>query len=220
MRAGSLATALAPSLGSWALRLLGRTLRVRREERAVSALWTARTPVIFVVWHARVLLLPYLYRGAGVRVLISRSRDGELVAGLVRRFGFEVVRASSSRGGARGLRTLARALDDGHSVLVVPDGPRGPSETVKPGVVTLARMTGAPVVPLAFAASREWRARSWDSFRVPKPFARCVVRFGDPVRVSRREPREAPREADESPRKEIEAALREVTWQADEEVRR
>ena len=224
MTAGALATALAPSWGSWALRLLGRTLRVRRDERAVAALWTARAPVIYVVWHARLLLLPYLYRDSGVRVLISRSRDGDLVAGLVRRFGFEVVRGSSSRGGARGLRTLARTLGDGHSVVLVPDGPRGPSETVKRGVVALARMTGAPVVPLAFAASREWRARSWDGFRVPKPFARCVVRFGDPVRVPRREPtqalREAPRKADDSPRKEIEAALREVTWQADEEARR
>jgi lysophospholipid acyltransferase (LPLAT)-like uncharacterized protein len=222
--AGSLATALAPSLGSWALRLLGRTLRVRREERAVSALWAARTPLIYVVWHARLLLLPYLYRDRGLRVLISHSRDGELVAGLVRRFGIVVVRGSSSRGGARGLRTLARAIGDGHSVVLVPDGPRGPSETVKPGVVALARMTGAPVVPLAFAASRQWQARSWDGFRVPKPFARCVVRFGDPVHVPRQQsgkaPKDAFRKADDSPRKEIEAALREVTWQADEETRR
>jgi lysophospholipid acyltransferase (LPLAT)-like uncharacterized protein len=85
-------------------------------------------------------------------------------------------------------------------------------------------MTGAPVVPVAFAASREWRARSWDTFRVPKPFARCVVRFGDPVRLPQQQPKEAPRKAsrkaDDSPRKEIEAALREVTWQADEEARR
>lgn len=216
MRAGSLARALTSSLGACALRLLGCTLRVRREEQAVAALWAARTPVIYVVWHSRLLLLPYLYRGTGVRVLISRSRDGELVAGLVRRFGFVVVRGSSSRGGARGLRALARGLEDGHSVLLVPDGPRGPSETLKPGVVALARMTGAPVVPLAFAASRQWRARSWDGFRVPKPFARCVVRFADPVRVSRHQTRET----DETPRKEIEAALREVTWQADEEARR
>lgn len=216
MIASSLANALAPPLGTWALRLLGRTLHVRREEGAVAALWAARTPAIYVVWHSRLLLLPYLYRDRGLRVLISRSRDGELVARLVHRFGFEVVRGSSTRGGAGGLRTLARALGAGHSVVLVPDGPRGPSETVKPGVVALARIAGAPVVPLALAASAEWRARSWDGFRVPKPFARCVVRFGDPVRVARRHERQA----DEGPRKEIEAALRAVTWQADEEARR
>jgi lysophospholipid acyltransferase (LPLAT)-like uncharacterized protein len=161
-------------------------------------------------------MLPYLYRDRGLRVLVSRSRDGEMIARLVRRFGFVVVRGSSSRGGAEGLRGLARALREGHSVIVVPDGPRGPSETVKPGVVVLARLTGAPVVPMALGASSEWRARSWDGFRVPKPFARCVVRFGGPVRVGR----PAGRRADESPRKEIEAALREVTWRADEEARR
>jgi lysophospholipid acyltransferase (LPLAT)-like uncharacterized protein len=214
--AGALATALVPSLGSWALRLLGRTLRVRREEGPVAALWAARTPVIYVVWHARLLLLPYLYRDRRFRVLISRSRDGELMAGLVRRFGFVVVRGSSTRGGAGGLRALARALAEGHSVVLVPDGPRGPSESVKAGVVTLARISGAPVVPVALAAAAEWRARSWDGFRVPKPFARCIVRFGDPVRVARRQQRET----DESPRKEIEAALRAVTWQADEEAKR
>ena len=209
-------TALAPRLASWALRLLGPTLRVRREETTVAGLWTAGTPVIYVVWHARLLVLPYLYRDRDLRVLISRSRDGERVARLVRRFGFVVVRGSSSKGGAGGLRGLVRALDEGHSVVMVPDGPRGPSETVKPGVVALARMTGAPVVPMALGASSEWRARSWDGFRVPKPFARCVVRFGDPLRVAR----SAGRQADESPRKEIEAALREVTWRADEEARR
>jgi lysophospholipid acyltransferase (LPLAT)-like uncharacterized protein len=213
---GGVGRALVPLLGSWALRLLGGSLRVRREEQTIAPLLAAGTPAIYVVWHARLLLLPYLYRGRALRVLISRSRDGELVAGLVRRFGFVVVRGSSSRGGAGGLRALARALGEGHSVVVVPDGPRGPSETVKMGVVALARITGAPVVPLAVAASAEWRARSWDGFRVPKPFARCVVRFGEPVGVAA----SRERRADEGPRKEIEEALREVTWQADEEMRR
>lgn len=213
--AGSMAWTIGP-LGSWALRLLGATMRTRRDERAVADLLAARAPVIYVVWHARLLLLPYLYRNRGLRVLISRSRDGELMAGLVQRFGFTVVRGSSSRGGASGLRALARALAEGHSVVVVPDGPRGPSESVKPGVVALARLSGAPVVPLALAASAEWRTRSWDGFRVPKPFARCVVRFGEPVRVAS----QPGRAGDESTRKEIEAALREVTWRADEEVRR
>ena len=214
--ANALVTALAPSLGAWALRLLARTLRIRREERAVEPLWASHTPAIYVVWHARLLLLPYLYGHRGARVLISRSRDGDMVARLVRRFGFAVVRGSSSRGGAGGLRGLARALGEGHSVIVVPDGPRGPAETVKPGVVTLARLTGAPVVPLSFAGSAEWRARSWDGFRIPKPFARCVVRFGEPLRLT---PSRDRGDA-EATRKDIEAALREVTWQVDEEAQR
>jgi len=213
--ANAVVAALAPSLGSGTLCLLARTLRIRREEKAAEPLWTSRTPAIYVVWHARLLLLPYLYGHRGARVLISRSRDGEMVARLVRRFGFVVVRGSSSRGGAGGLRGLARALGEGHSVILVPDGPRGPAETVKPGVVTLARMTGAPVVPLAFAASAEWRTRSWDGFRIPKPFARCVVRFGPPLRVTA----SRDRGDNEATRKEIEAALHEVTWQVDEEVR-
>src|SRR5262249_60493325 len=100
--ANALVAPLAPSLGAWALRLLARTLRIRREERAVEPLWASNTPAIYVVWHARLLLLPYLYGRSGARVLISRSRDGEMVARLVRRFGFVVVRGSSSRGGGGG----------------------------------------------------------------------------------------------------------------------
>ena len=207
---------LAPPLGSWALRLLAATLRLRREERAVERLRVAGAPLIYIAWHARLLLLPYLYRQRGLRVLVSRSGDGALVAGLVRRLGFVVVRGSSSRGGAQGLRSLARALAAGHSVVLVPDGPRGPREVLKAGVVTLAKLTGAPVVPSALGASSEWRARSWDEFRIPKPFSRCVMRFGEPILV----PRDADGAGEETARKQIEAALRALTWQVDEEARR
>jgi lysophospholipid acyltransferase (LPLAT)-like uncharacterized protein len=216
MKSAWLRRKLAPAVGSWALRLLAATLRVRREERTVERLWAAGAPVIYVVWHARLLLLPYLYRGRGLRALVSRSEDGAMVSELVRRFGFVTVRGSSSRGGAGGLRSLARALGAGHSVVVVPDGPRGPREVLKPGVVVLARLTGAPVVPAAIAASSEWRARSWDEFRIPKPFSRCVVRFGEPVLV----PRDIGFAEEDTARKDIEAALSAVTWQVDEETRR
>ena len=137
-------------------------------------------------------------------------------AGRTSRFGFITIRGSSSRGGAEGLRSLTRALRKGHSVVVVPDGPRGPREVLKPGVVRLARLTGAHVVPAAFGASSEWRARSWDEFRIPKPFSRCVMRFGEPVLV----PRDIDGAGEETARKEIEAALNAVTGQVDEEARR
>jgi lysophospholipid acyltransferase (LPLAT)-like uncharacterized protein len=216
MKVVRLGRRMAPAAGSWAIRLLATTLRLRREEKTVEPLWAAGVPVIYVAWHARLLLLPYLYRGRGVRALISLSEDGAMVSGLAARFGFVTVRGSSSRGGAEGLRALARAIGEGHSVVLVPDGPRGPREVLKAGVVALARLTGAHVVPLAFAASSEWRVRSWDEFRIPKPFSRCVVRFGEPILV----PREIDAAGEETARKDIEAALNAVTWQVDQETLR
>jgi lysophospholipid acyltransferase (LPLAT)-like uncharacterized protein len=205
----------APVLGAMTVRMLVHTLRIRREEASASALWRAGTPAIYAVWHGRILLLPYLYGWRRARVLASRSRDGELLTRFMARFGLESVRGSSSRGGAEALRLLARSLGEGRDAVVVPDGPRGPRETVKPGIVTLARVSGAPIVPMALGASAEWRLRSWDEFRIPRPFARCVLRFGDPIWV----PGEADRATQEAVRKDVEAALRTLCWQVDEEAR-
>lgn len=210
----SLVLALGPLLGAWLLRLLALTLRIRREEGAAESLWTADTPGIYIVWHGRVLVLPHLYAARHIRVLVSRSRDGELVTRFIRRFGGLTVRGSSSRGGAEALRALAELLRGGWNVLVIPDGPKGPREIVKPGVVVLARLTGAPIVPMAVGASAEWRVRSWDEFRIPKPFARCVVRFGDPIRI----PRALDRAGEETARKEVEAALHALQWRTDREA--
>jgi lysophospholipid acyltransferase (LPLAT)-like uncharacterized protein len=201
-------------LGIAALRLLASTCAVRFAEGDAGARWRAGTPFVFATWHSRVLLLPYLYRGRRLRVLTSRSRDGELVARLCTRMGLEVVRGSSSRGGAEALRALARSLAEGMSVMVVPDGPRGPREIVKPGVVTLAALSGAAIVPVALGASAEWRLRSWDGFRIPRPFARCVMRFAEPIAVAR----DADRAAREASRKEVEAALHAVGGRADAEA--
>ena len=214
MRPPSFVVALAPPLGAAALRLLTASCRVRFVEGRAGERWRAGTPFIFATWHSRVLLLPALYRGRGLRVLISRSRDGEMIARLCARFHLDVARGSSSRGGAEALRALARALAAGTSVVIVPDGPRGPSEVVKPGLVALAALSGVAVVPVAVGASSEWRLDSWDGFRVPRPFARCVVRFGEPITV----PRGADSDAREVIRKEIEAALHAVAGAADLEA--
>ena len=210
-----LALAVGPALGATALRALALTLHVRREEAAVMPCWTARAPVIYAVWHGRILLLPLFYGRRGSHALASRSRDGELVARWISRFGLVPVRGSSTRGGGEALRQLARVLRQGGEVVVVPDGPTGPREVLKAGVIALARLSGAPIVPTAVGASREWRLRSWDEFRIPKPFARCVIRFGEPIRV----PADGDRAALEAARKDVESALRSLTWQVDEEAR-
>jgi hypothetical protein len=157
-------------------------------------------------------MLPYFYGRRRVYALTSRSRDGEVLSRFVQGFGVRVVRGSSSRGGARALRTLARLVrEEGAEVLVVPDGPRGPRHVAQPGAVLLARMTGAPVVPVSFAAAPRTVLRSWDAFLVPHPFARAVAVFGHPIQV----PPDADRDLLERKRGELEAALHEITSAAD-----
>jgi lysophospholipid acyltransferase (LPLAT)-like uncharacterized protein len=209
--------ALVPRLGRWATVLLTRTLRVEVvDEQYAGALWARRNPIIYAIWHGRILILPVLYgKSRRVSVMASRHRDGELVTRFVRGFGFEVVRGSTTRGGSEALRRLARLLRDGAEVAVVPDGPRGPSEVAQPGVIALARLTGAPIVPVSVGASRAWRLRSWDTFLIPKPFARVAVCFGVPLFV----PPGTDRVGQEALRKELEESLREITWRADARAR-
>ncbi len=207
---------LVPPVAAVAVRALGATLRLTEEGvESMQALWTARRPLIYAVWHGRLLMIPWLNQRLGrtrgaraARVLTSRSRDGELVARWVRHFGLSVVRGSSSRGGAEALRALATAVRNGQDVAVVPDGPRGPRERLQAGLVVLAAVTGAPVVPLGFAARPARRLASWDRFLVPLPFARAAVVFGTVATV--------PRGADrETARADLERALREATATAD-----
>lgn len=175
------------------VRMLGATLRVRVSgiER-VLPYWQAGRPLIYVVWHGRMLLAPWmsarLVRTHGaprVSVLASRSRDGERLARYVARFGLGAVRGSSSRGGVSALRGLIAAVRGGGDVALVPDGPRGPQGRLQPGVVLLAALTGAPVVPFAMAARPARRLGSWDALLVPFPFARCALVLGEPLAVGR-----------------------------------
>jgi hypothetical protein len=213
--------ALVPHVAAGLVRLLGPTLRLRISGlEPLLPLWAGRRPLIYVVWHGRILMLPWLNgrlrRSHGVRaprVLASRSRDGEMVARFSAAFGLRAVRGSSSRGGALGLRALAKAVRAGEDVALVPDGPRGPAHELQPGVVTLATMTAAPVVPLAFAAYPARRLRSWDRFLVPLPFARCAAVFGAPLTFEAGADRELAR-------KTLQSALDDATAEAERLVAR
>lgn len=217
MRPGrALLDVVTPPLVAAVVRALTATVRLRVEGAdALAPLWQADRPLIYVVWHGRILMIPWvsarLRRTRSARpvaILASQSRDGEIVTRYARRFGLRAVRGSSSRGSVAGLRQLAAAVREGEDVAIVPDGPRGPQRHLQPGVVTLAALTGAPVVPVAFAARPARRLRTWDEFLIPLPFARCAVVFGEPVRVGRDADREVTR-------KELERALDEVTTTAD-----
>jgi lysophospholipid acyltransferase (LPLAT)-like uncharacterized protein len=120
-------------------------------------------------------------RGAA---LISASRDGEILADLVERFGFEVVRGSTSRKGASAIRQLAEVIAHGQDVVITPDGPRGPPYELGQGIIYLAQQSGAQVVPLNLEYSSCWRVKSWDRFILPTPFSKVRVIIGRPHRVA------------------------------------
>ena len=165
-------------------------------------------PMIWVFWHNRILPMPIAnrkrLRHRNMFVLTSASKDGEILAQTMACFGLGAVRGSSSRRGAQALRELVAVIKRGDDVIITPDGPRGPSEILQPGVAQLAALTGAPVVPIRVTADRPWVLRTWDKFQVPRPFRRVVVHFGEPITIAKR-----PTEAEfEDWRLRLEALLR------------
>ena len=148
--------ALLPPLGSALIRALGGTLRVRTlHADRIKTFWETGRPVIVAFWHGRQIMMPLCYGGSRLAILISRHRDGELIHRIVRRFGFDTVRGSTTRGGAQALRQMARLGRSGADLAVTPDGPRGPRCVAQAGVAELAKLTGLPIIPLTFSASKK-----------------------------------------------------------------
>jgi lysophospholipid acyltransferase (LPLAT)-like uncharacterized protein len=139
--------------------------------------------VIVAFWHGRLLMMPFVYPGHVGTILISQHRDGEYIARIAERLGFSVARGSTTRGGAVGYRQLIQALRDGSHVVITPDGPKGPRQRVKSGVIELARLTGMPILPVAFGAWPRTIVKSWDHFLVPHPFGQGVYAWGEPIYV-------------------------------------
>lgn len=171
-------------LGAGVLWLLGRSWRIDlRNAPGYAAAERAGEPVLYAFWHARQLPLVFTHRGRGIVVLVSRHRDGELITRILARFGFGTARGSSTRGGGAAVLAMRAAAQAGHCIAITPDGPRGPAERAKDGVAFLAAQLGVRVVPVATASHPAWALRSWDRFRVPKPFARVCVALGEPIAV-------------------------------------
>lgn len=183
---------LVPILASGLIRTLRCTLRLRYHNRRVIEQFAAQNQrYVHVFWHAHLLLGVYTYIGPKLVFMISRSRDGEMIARTVERFGYVPSRGSSSRGGTGALKEMFRSVRLGRDIGFTPDGPKGPSRKVQPGCIAAARHLGIPLVPVAMGASRAWYLRSWDRFVVPKPGARVLFAYGEPVWVTAEETIEA-----------------------------
>lgn len=175
----SFASRILVAFGFRVLQIWSHTIRFEIEDRGKILVAPVSERFIGALWHNRLLLLPFaIHRFVPHRqgaALISASRDGAWLAKLVRRFGFMVVRGSSSRKGAAAILQLAEVIASGHDVVITPDGPRGPAYRPGGGIILLAQKTGARIVPLNLEFSACWRLRSWDRFILPRPFTR--VRF-------------------------------------------
>jgi len=168
-------------------------------------------PVIFCVWHNRLALSMTAYSrfakkqwpSPGMAAMISASKDGGLLASVLGKFRVQAVRGSSSRRGRQALLESTTWLERGFHVAITPDGPRGPRYQFQDGAMSLAQVTGAPLVPVAIRIQGKISLRSWDRFQIPLPFAKCDLRFDQPVFV----PRDIPDEDREKLRQKLRAVM-------------
>lgn len=171
----------------WALlSIIGRTWRfeVIAEEGVTPVVFGEKAgPEIYCFWHQCVLPCTMYFRKSLAVILISRSFDGELITRILKMFGFDAVRGSSSRGAREGLLGLKEVIDSGRTAIFTADGPRGPIYQTKMGPIKLAQATGAPIGAFHLQPERAWVMNSWDRFLVPKPFSRIVVSWAQWTRV-------------------------------------
>ncbi|MEK6815334.1 MAG: DUF374 domain-containing protein [Nitrospirota bacterium] len=163
-----------PSLAAALIRILGR-LRppVHVGARSVQEARARGENAILAFWHGQLLMMPHMCLGRPLDVMISSHRDGEMIARTMVHFGFGAVRGSSTRGGAVALKGAIRSIRAGRDVVVTPDGPKGPARVVQPGVIELARSTGAPIFPVAYGVRKKkaFRRGTGSSFPAPSPRA-------------------------------------------------
>ncbi len=190
-RQGPLTTA-ALLAGHLLLLGLGRTWHIRHMGTPpVDALRASDGKVFYAIYHGVLLPLAFTHRGRAIQILVSQSRDGEIIARVVERLGFACVRGSSTRGGREALVEMCRRGRAGFDLGITPDGPRGPRGSVSPGAIVISQREGVPVVPIAVGADRAWRLKSWDRFLVPKPGAHVSVVYGAPHRIPERSDEES-----------------------------
>jgi lysophospholipid acyltransferase (LPLAT)-like uncharacterized protein len=191
----------------WAIvSIVGLTWRFRviAEDGVTPVLFGQKAgPEIYCFWHQCVLPCAMYFRRSHAVILISRSFDGELITRILRMFGFDAVRGSSSRSAREGLMGLKHVIESGKTAIFTADGPRGPIYQTKMGPIKLAQLTGAPIGAFHLQPERAWVINSWDRFLVPKPFTRICVSWAQWTRV----PTDLCAEQFEPKREELNAAL-------------
>lgn len=198
----------APFIASLAV-AIGRTLRM--SSPGFDQYKAFDRPMLFSGWHGRTFMALTFFRGKGMWTMMSNSRDGEMQHRIFTKFGFRTIRGSTGREGVKAAREAINALKENGQMAYTPDGPRGPSGIVQPGIMMIAQKSGAEIVPVG--VSSKWRilAKSWDRYLVPIPFSKAVMVFGPSVKV----PKDATEEEVEQLRQQVEKVMHETQAEAD-----
>lgn len=208
----SLLVRLIPPVVAWIMRVWFLTCRVTEHNSDfVNERKKSGDPTIGSFWHYSLLFNFFFQRDSRITAMISASRDGDYIAGLARQLRYQTVRGSKNKKGASALKAMLRAVKKGSSAAIVADGSQGPARIVQPGTILLASLTGVPVVPIVWSASRYFTIRSWDRTVVPKLFSKIQYYYGEPLHV----PAKATPDEIESCRQQLEAQLNElygVAW--------
>ena len=174
--------------------------------------WLKGQPFILAFWHGRILMMPFCWKKEKqIYILMSKHGDGKFGAEVVSRFGIKTVAGSSSQGGANAFRALIKVLKNGDYVGIAPDGPRGPRMRASGGIISVARLSGAPIIPVAISSTNGRHLSSWDRFLIAWPFGRRVLVWGSPIYVER----VISQKDEEDARCQVEDALNFVTAEAD-----
>jgi lysophospholipid acyltransferase (LPLAT)-like uncharacterized protein len=176
----------------WVIKVLGLTMRFEEVGPEIAESLLEREPAaIGAFWHGRLLMMPVFYKrmiykrrkGRQLSFLVSPHRDGQVVGRALQRFGFHAILGSTTRKGYSAFKKMLEANRKGSDLAIVPDGPRGPRCQVQIGVIELAKLTGKPILPVSFGASRKKVFNTWDHFVFPYPFSKGVFIWGEPIYV-------------------------------------
>lgn len=190
--------------------VIGKTIRFEVEGlEYLEQIEKDRKIPIYVNWHDRIFLGTYYFRHRGIVVMSSQSFDSEYVARFIQRFGYGIIKGSSTRGGVGGLVGMIRIMRDGLPTGFTLDGPKGPPYIAKPGAALLAKKTQNPLLPFVIESKNFWQINSWDKLHIPKPFSRAKLFISNGIYVS-----------PDSSEKELENKQRELQSSLDELVKR
>lgn len=166
--------------------LIGKTVRFEVEGwENLEKIERAGEIPILAFWHNRIFLATYYFRFRGIIVMSSQSFDSEYVARFIQRFGYGIVKGSSTRGGVGGLIEMIRLSKKGFPTGFSVDGPKGPVYKAKTGAILLAKKTENPIMPFSVETESYWTIKSWDKLQIPKPFTRAKIFIAEPIDVSK-----------------------------------